>query len=174
MVSKCPWTCNIDETHYNGANTLHWRQNGHDSDSNHQPHGLFRRRSRKTSKLRVTGLCVGNSPGTGEFPAQMASNAENVSIWLRHHQILNWNTIKGGRMTVIDIRFLKQTKIPLRNIRRTQAYFCDASCRIAKTSPERHDVSNYRQLDCLCNSLRKLIKRQYCWPFVRGIYLMLA
>ena len=23
--------------------------------------------------------------GTGEFPAQMASNAENVSIWWRHH-----------------------------------------------------------------------------------------
>ena len=35
--------------------------------------------------LCVTGLCVGNSPGTGEFPAQMASNAENVSIWWRHH-----------------------------------------------------------------------------------------
>ena len=34
------------------------------------------RRSKKTSKLRVTGLCAGNSPGTGEFPAQMASNAE--------------------------------------------------------------------------------------------------
>ena len=30
----------------------------------------FRRRSKKTSKLRVTGLCVGNSPVTGEFPAQ--------------------------------------------------------------------------------------------------------
>ena len=42
-------------------------------------------RSKKTSKLRVAGLCVGNSPGTGEFPAQMASNAENVSIWWRHH-----------------------------------------------------------------------------------------
>ena len=25
------------------------------------------------------------SPVTGEFPAQMASNAENVSIWWRHH-----------------------------------------------------------------------------------------
>ena len=37
--------------------------------------------------LRVTGLCVGNSPGTGEFPAQMVSNAENVSIWWRHHEI---------------------------------------------------------------------------------------
>ena len=40
---------------------------------------------KKTSKLRVTGLCVGNSPVTGEFPAQMVSNAENVSIWGRLH-----------------------------------------------------------------------------------------
>ena len=48
---------------------------------------LFERKSKKTSKLRVTGLCAGNSPrGTGEFPAQMASNAENVSIWWRHHE----------------------------------------------------------------------------------------
>ena len=30
-------------------------------------------------------LCTGNSPGIGEFPAQMASNAEHVSIWWRHH-----------------------------------------------------------------------------------------
>ena len=70
--------------------TLRWRHNERDSVSNHQPRDcllnrLFRRRSKKTSKLRVTVLCVGNSPGTGEFPAQMASNAENVSIWWRHH-----------------------------------------------------------------------------------------
>ena len=60
---------------------LQWRHNGRDSVSNHQPHDcllnrLFRHRSKKTSKLRVTGLCAGNSPGTGGFPAQMASNAE--------------------------------------------------------------------------------------------------
>ena len=47
--------------------TLHWRHNDHDGVSNHQPHGcllnrLFRGRSKKTSKLRVTGLCAGNSP----------------------------------------------------------------------------------------------------------------
>ena len=36
----------------------------------------FRRRSKKTPKLRVNGLCEGNSPVTGEFPSQMASNAE--------------------------------------------------------------------------------------------------
>ena len=43
-------------------------------------------RSKKTSKLRVTSLCEGNSPGTGEFLAQRASNAENVSIWWSHHE----------------------------------------------------------------------------------------
>ena len=34
---------------------------------------------------RDTGLCAENSPVTGEFPAQMASYVENVSIWWRHH-----------------------------------------------------------------------------------------
>ena len=64
------------------AGTLRWRHNRRDSVYNHQPHDcwlnrLFRCRSKKTSKLRVTGLCVGNLPGrTCEFPAQMASNAK--------------------------------------------------------------------------------------------------
>ena len=45
--------------------TLLWRHNDHDGVWNHQPHGcllnrLFRRRSKKTSKLHVIGLCVGN------------------------------------------------------------------------------------------------------------------
>ena len=43
-------------------------------------------RSKKTSKFRVTGLCAGNSPVTGEFPTQRASIAENVSIWWRHDE----------------------------------------------------------------------------------------
>ena len=60
--------------HQNDNTTLLWRNNGPVSVSNHQPHDcllnrLFRRRSKNTSKLRVTGLCAGNSPGTGEFPA---------------------------------------------------------------------------------------------------------
>ena len=75
---------------YTNASSLQWRHNGRDSVSTHQPHDcllnrLFRRRSKKTSKLRVTGLCAGNSPGTGEFPAQMASDVENVSSRWRHH-----------------------------------------------------------------------------------------
>ena len=70
--------------------SLLWGHYGRDGVSNHQPRDCllnrsFRRRSKKTLKLRVTVLCAGNSPVTSEFPAQMASNAENVSIWWRHH-----------------------------------------------------------------------------------------
>ena len=70
--------------------SLQWRHNGRDGVPNHQPHNcllncLFTRRSKKTSKLRVTGLCEGNSPVTGEFPARRASSAENISIWWHHH-----------------------------------------------------------------------------------------
>ena len=78
----------ISPTHFKFS--LRWRRNGRDGVSNHQPNDcllnrLFRHRSKKTSKLRVTGLCAANSPVTGEFPAQRASYAENVSIWWRHH-----------------------------------------------------------------------------------------
>ena len=95
--NTCVWA------HQVRHHALRWRHNEHDSVSNHQPHDcllnrLFRRSSEKTSKLRVTGLCAGNSPGTGEFSAQMASNAENVSIWWRHH----------GRGISINLRLNKR------------------------------------------------------------------
>ena len=45
---------------------------------------------KKKSKLRVNGHCAGNSPVTGEFPAQIACNTENVSIWWRHHVQINF------------------------------------------------------------------------------------
>ena len=85
MIPECIWDV---------MKTLQWRHNVRDGVSNHQPHDcllnrLFRRRSEKTSNLRVTGFCEGNSPVTGEFPAQRASNAENVSIWWRHHEKRN-------------------------------------------------------------------------------------
>ena len=66
----CDNVSDIIEMHRN--TTLQWLHNGRDSVSNHQPHGcllnrLFRRRSKKTPKLCITGLCAGNSPVTGEF-----------------------------------------------------------------------------------------------------------
>ena len=64
------WSILIDSW---GQFTLQWRHNDHDGVSNHQPHCClpnlkFRRRSKKTSKLRVTGLCAGNSPGPVNSP----------------------------------------------------------------------------------------------------------
>ena len=89
--------------------TLQWRHNGHDSVSNHQPHNcllnrLFRRRSKKISKVCVTGLCAGNSLETGEFPAQMASNTENVSIWWRHHAGNPDHHIQGTQLSFSNFK----------------------------------------------------------------------
>ena len=61
---------------------LRWRHNGCNGVSNHRHHDnllnhLFRRTSKKTSKLHVTGLCEGNPPVTG--------NAESIVMSWRHH-----------------------------------------------------------------------------------------
>ena len=71
---------------------LQWRHNERDGVSNHQRidcslNRLFRHRSKKTPKLRVTGLREGNSLVTGEFPTQRLSNTGNISIWWRHHDV---------------------------------------------------------------------------------------
>ena len=69
----------------NITGTLQWRHNERDGVSNHQPNDcllnrLFRRRSKKISKLRVTGLCAGNSPLTGEIPAQRSVTRKMLSF----------------------------------------------------------------------------------------------
>ena len=72
--------------------TLQWSHNGRHGVSNHLHldcllSRLFRRISKNTSKLRVTGLCDGNPPVTGGYPSQRASNSEFFSIWWRHHNM---------------------------------------------------------------------------------------
>ena len=91
--------------------TLRWRHNGRDSVPNHQPHdcllnSLFGCRSKKhqssASLAFVWGIHRGpvNSP-----PTQMASNAENVSIWWRHHDYEN----NGYTMTSLRLRCVKRS-----------------------------------------------------------------
>ena len=98
--SKCMWFkriyCGCLQRGAKSPRPLRSRHNEGDGDSSHWRldylhNRLFRRRSKKTSKLRVTGLCEENLPVTGEFTAQRASNAENASIWWRHHDAAtNW------------------------------------------------------------------------------------
>ena len=89
-ISSAKWRAFCLDLNVLKSYTLLWHHNEHRGISNHQPYDcllnrLFRHRSKKTSKLCVTGLCEGNSLVTSEFPAQRASNAENYSIWWCHH-----------------------------------------------------------------------------------------
>ena len=76
--------------------SLQWRHNERDGVSSHQPHdclfnSLFRRTSKKTLKFRVTGLCVGDSLVTGEFPAQRASNAVGATNTFQMRNFTVWD-----------------------------------------------------------------------------------
>ena len=90
--------------------SLQWRHNGRDGVSNHRRldcllNRLFRRQSKKTWKLHVTGLCERNPPVIGGFPSQRATNTENVSIWWRYHVYL------FGREVFCEMKLL--THVPI-------------------------------------------------------------
>ena len=104
-------------------------------------------RPKKTSKLCVTGLCEGNSPGIGEFPAQRANNAENVSIWWRHHGIsfpiwldLNCHVVS----------------------RYVQSLICSACIYMYLICTRMHMTCRYFH-----SSIFLLIALLYIWPYVR-------
>ena len=114
---------------------LRWRHNGRDCVLNHQPYPclfnlLLGRRSKKTSKRRVTGLCEGNSPGTGEFPTQMTSNAENVSIWWRHHVL--WVHSPNKVLALILAYFVQYRVILDRDIPRVYSTICCLKCNFSR------------------------------------------
>ena len=66
--------------------TLEWRHNGHDDVSNHQPHDFYSTvYSDADQRKHQSSASLAFVPVFSEFPSQSASNAENVSIWWRHH-----------------------------------------------------------------------------------------
>ena len=89
--------------------SLHWRHNDHDGISSHQPHGyllnrLFRRRSKKTSKLRVTGLCVGiqrDSPHKMPVTRKMFPFDDVIMLQLLCNSLL-WTETK--RVLIVDLK----------------------------------------------------------------------
>ena len=90
---------------------LQWRHDGHDGVSNISLtivystvySGADQRKHQSSASL------------AGEFPAQMASYAENVSIWWRHHVIrsqwLNWNCSLTSSRNMHQTRFCIQRQI---------------------------------------------------------------
>ena len=104
----------------------------------------FRLKSKKTSKLRVTGLCKGNSPVTGEFPAQRVCNAKNVSIWWRHHVKFGYGTYSWLSGTAL---LRTQT---------TRLTFLS----LYKRAHKGHGVPHHQQFGCLLNSLLRLATKK--------------
>ena len=93
--------------HTNRSIPLHWRHNDHGGVLNHQPHDcllnrLFRRRWKKTSKLRVTGLCAGNSPGLVKSPHKGPVTRKMVPF--DHLMTSSWQQEMTGRS-----RFMNNT-----------------------------------------------------------------
>ena len=106
--------------------------------------------------------------GTGEFPAQMPSNAENVSIWWRHHDrsILPM-FLKSASMTLV------YTIVPdpgtLMNIVNLGSWFShQAHGALAWRHYERHGVWNHWQIDCLLNRVFRLTSKETSHARVTG------
>ena len=98
--------------------SLQWRHNDGDGVSNHRRihyllNRLFRSKSKKTSKLRGTGLCKGNSPVTGEFITQRATSGKCLHL-MTSHVTLNWRhmcfTMSQVNLTVVSTGFWGPTK----------------------------------------------------------------
>ena len=149
--------------------TLQWRHNGHDNVSNHQPHDylfnrLVRSGSNKTStKLRATGFCEGNSPMTGEFPAHRARNAENVSIWWRHHDLV-----------CLLLAHLNHVRLVIQQYLYRWICYPNSPEYVLLMSHGCHGPSGYPRLDCVFNCLFELTKKAnetpHNWLFVRRYY----
>ena len=80
---------------------LQWRHNEFDGISNHRPLGclishLFRGRSKKTSKLHITGLYEGNS--------QVTSKVVFFSIWWCHHDLVGFLSGLTDTITTLTLQ----------------------------------------------------------------------
>ena len=81
----------------------------------------------------------GNSPVTGEFPAQMASNAENVSIWWRHHDLGAGQTTQiVGRDWIVQIH-LSNNIISITERNNTKRQACFMGCGVYHHNKEKYD-----------------------------------
>ena len=93
MTSSWVWPFSLlieMQLHSDRKNSWRWRHKERNGVLNHRCldclfNRMFKRISKKPSTPHVAGFCEGNPPMTGGFPSQGVSDAENVSIWWRHH-----------------------------------------------------------------------------------------
>ena len=172
---------------------LQWCHNDRNGVSNHRRlecllKRLFRRRSKKTLKLCVTGLCKGNSPVTDESSAQRASNTEmfpfdvvimhTVALmtmkqtwrkWVNksHESTKSDSKAKQNHMYILRDVLLKTLKLTNLDMCPWNASEIISSHRegnihhfIKEQSHERHGVPNHQQRDYLFNRWFRLTTKR--------------
>ena len=87
--------------------------------------------STKTPKLCATGLCEGNSQVTGKFPAKMASNAENASIWWHHHVIMGIPALVREICIVTSHKYPSPILLPAIKINWFDQVYIDHKCDVS-------------------------------------------
>ena len=113
---------------------LLWRHNERDRVSNHRRLDCLlnrllvadqRKHQSSVSLAFMRGMDSGTSPMNGEFPAQRASNVENVPIWCRHHgmKTIWWNRsqdikviLRQPNMKKVDLPWKGRSVSPLIDI----------------------------------------------------------
>ena len=151
--------------HFSNSALL-WRHNGLDRVPHHQPHECllnrsFRCRSKKTSKFRVTGLCVGNSPETVEFPAQLASNAENFPP----DDVIMCDAKSGLLIRVCHVAAIPPTHMFTVTTLSNEGHWCWQAALIASWHRNR--------LTCSSNSRRRVqwLGVHYTWRASQRLYV---
>ena len=126
---------------------------------------LFKHRWKKTSKLCVTGLCAGNSPVASELPAQKASNAENVSIWWRHH-VMTGKDISYP-VPLIHLIFQLTNYLQQNHYKRAQQVHC-ILC-ISFRTPQVTDILLHSYLSFMCSIVLMIYHSMWCMNMSRKI-----
>ena len=133
----------VDTFHITAAKSLHWRHNDQDGVSNHQPHGcllkrLFGRRSKKTPKLRVTGLCAWNSPGPVNSPhkgpvTRKMFPFDDVIMFFLNFFIVRQNKWSQHSMSVMTLAPRTRPSAPPRShskLNRVYTCWCATTCKM--------------------------------------------
>ena len=106
-VAMLPNTCSpfLSVQRWITYRSLQWRHSEHDGVSNHRHLDFFLNRlfwctAKRTSKLRVNGLCQGNPPATGGFPHKAQSPEKCFHLMTSPYN--DWGLSWGFRVTFIS------------------------------------------------------------------------
>ena len=129
-------------------NTLQWRGNGRNGVSNRQPHDcllnrLFRRRTKKTSKLRVTGLCAGIHRWPVKFPHKGPATRKCFYLMTSSWNSYNYNKTGQAKYLVylLDILSLRLLQ-PFNNskVKTIARLFCQSGREPNRLAPTHNTI----------------------------------